>query len=209
MTAKRLFDLLASTLGIIAVSPLFAVAAGLIACESGRPIFFRQERVGRHGKTFRIYKFRTMHRHAEESGQLTVAADPRITRVGAFLRRYKLDELPQLINVFRGEMSFVGPRPEIPKYVAAYPDKDRELVLSVRPGITDNASIRFRNENELLDGAEDPDRIYREVILPTKLAYYREYVRHANVWTDLVLILRTVCVLIAGAPPGKEPNHGA
>ena len=146
------------------------VVAALIRWDSPGPVFFRQERVGRFGRPFRIHKFRTMRVNAEQAGQLTVGADVRITRIGAFLRAHRLDELPQLIDVFLGDMSLVGPRPEVPRYVAHYPAALRDVVLSVRPGITDPASLRFRNESEQLAAAADPEREYIEVILPAKLA---------------------------------------
>jgi len=196
--AKRALDLIAALLGLLLLSPLFLLIAVAIKLDSPGPVFFRQERVGRHGKSFRIFKFRTMSAtRTTGEPQLTVAGDQRITRTGAVLRRYKLDELAQLIDVLRGTMSLVGPRPEVPRYVWHYPDASRERVLSVRPGITDLASIRYRNENELLANAADPELEYIEVILPNKLRYALDYVENATLAGDLRLLgltLRTVFV---------------
>ena len=183
---KRGLDIVAAALGLLLLSPLLLLAAACIKLDSPGPVFFRQVRVGRYGRHFRIFKFRTMT-HAEHpvGPQLTVAGDVRITRTGGFLRQYKLDELPQLIDVLRGTMSLVGPRPEVPRYVEHYPPATRERVLSVRPGITDMASLHYRNENDLLTQARDPERQYLEVILPSKLQYALEYVDNANVGHDL------------------------
>jgi lipopolysaccharide/colanic/teichoic acid biosynthesis glycosyltransferase len=198
--AKRLFDLLMSALGLLVLVPLFIVIALWIKRDSPGPVFFRQERVGRHGRSFHIHKFRTMRAAPVGQGglQLTVGADPRITRSGHFLRRHKLDELPQLIDVFRGKMSLVGPRPEVPRYVAHYPKDVRDKVLSVRPGITDPASIEFRREAELLARSNDPERTYIEVVMPQKLQLALRYVEQAGLRADLRLILRTVQVLVRG-----------
>lgn len=193
---KRAFDVLASALGLALLWLPGLVVAALIRWDSPGPVFFRQERVGRFGRPFRIHKFRTMRVDAEQAGQLTVGADARITRIGAFLRAHRLDELPQLIDVFRGEMSLVGPRPEVPRYVAHYPAALREVVLSVRPGITDPASLRFRNESEQLAAAADPEREYIEVILPAKLACAADYAQHASFVTDVGVLLRTLKVLV-------------
>jgi lipopolysaccharide/colanic/teichoic acid biosynthesis glycosyltransferase len=161
-------------------------------------VFFRQQRVGRHGVPFDIHKFRTMAHDPRGGGpQITVGADPRITRAGALLRRSKLDELPQLIDVLRGAMSFVGPRPEVPRYVAIYPAELRDKVLSVRPGITDLASVHYRDEAALLARAADPEREYREVVLPAKLRLAAQYVEHATLRTDLRLIGLTLKALIS------------
>jgi len=193
---KRAFDVLASALGLALLWLPGLVVAALIRWDSPGPVFFRQERVGRLGRPFRIHKFRTMRVDAEQAGQLTVGADARITRIGAFLRAHRLDELPQLIDVFRGEMSLVGPRPEVPRYVAHYPAALRDVVLSVRPGITDPASLRFRNESEQLAAAADPEREYIEVILPAKLACAADYAQHASFVTDVGVLLRTLKVLV-------------
>lgn len=193
---KRALDVLASLLGLVVLLIPGLIVAALIRRDSPGPVFFRQERVGRFGRPFRIHKFRTMRVDAERAGQLTVGADARITRIGAFLRAHRLDELPQLIDVFLGDMSLVGPRPEVPRYVAHYPAALREVVLSVRPGITDPASLRFRNESEQLAAAADPEREYIEVILPAKLACAADYAQHASFITDVGVLLRTLKVLV-------------
>jgi lipopolysaccharide/colanic/teichoic acid biosynthesis glycosyltransferase len=198
--AKRVFDCVASAIGLLLLAPLMLVVALAIKLESAGPVMFRQERVGRHGKVFRIHKFRTMAHAPSNSGPLiTVGGDTRITRVGALLRRAKLDELPQLIDVVAGDMSLVGPRPEVPKYVAMYPPELRDKVLSVRPGITDIASIEYRQEGKLLALARDPEREYVEVVLPKKLSLAVEYVDRQSLLGDVRLILRTVTILIKGA----------
>jgi lipopolysaccharide/colanic/teichoic acid biosynthesis glycosyltransferase len=192
LISKRLFDLLASASGILLLSPAFLLIAFIIKLDSPGPVFFRQQRVGRLGRIFRIHKFRTMTTQAEQQGlQLTVGDDLRVTRVGSFLRKYKLDELPQLIDVFLGHMSLVGPRPEVPKYVDFYPADVKELVLSVRPGITDRASIEYKAENEILGVATDPEKSYVEEILPVKLQYYLDYVQNRSFLGDLRIIFET------------------
>lgn len=194
---KRLFDMALAAIGLVLLAPLFIGLALAIRLDSRGPVFFRQERVGRHGRIYRIHKFRTMVPDADRSGpQLTVAGDPRVTGVGRYLRRYKLDELPQLLDVLRGEMSLVGPRPEVPRYVAHYPAEVRDIVLSVRPGITDWAAIEFRNENELLAGAKDPERTYLEEVLPAKLARYVEYVRNQSLAGDIRIIFLTLMAIV-------------
>lgn len=199
---KRAFDLLLAGAGLLLLSPLFALIAIAIKLDSPGPVFFRQERVGRHGVPFRIFKFRTMTVSPPTGGiALTVAGDRRITRVGAFLRRSKLDELAQLIDVVRGTMSLVGPRPEVPRYVAHYPPEWRERLLSVRPGITDFASVRYRNENELLAGADDPEREYIDVVLPTKLRYALHYVDNPGLANDLRVIGLTVRTVFVPSMP--------
>lgn len=193
MRAKRLFDLFWASLGLVVLSPLFLVVAAWIKLDSAGPVFFRQTRVGRFEKPFRIYKFRTMEADAEKKGlQLTAGKDPRITPSGEFLRRTKIDELPQLINVVKGEMSLVGPRPEVPKYVEYYPDEAKKIVFTLRPGITDYAAILFRNENEILEGAEDPEGTYLKQILPEKIALYLKYAKGRTFWLDFRLILGTI-----------------
>jgi lipopolysaccharide/colanic/teichoic acid biosynthesis glycosyltransferase len=189
---KRAVDVLLSSAALALLAPLLLLAAAWIKLDSPGPALFRQERVGRHGRVFRIRKFRTMV-HDQEAGapQITIGQDERITRAGRFLRRGKLDELPQLLDVLQGRMSLVGPRPEVPRYVALYPPALREKVLSVRPGITDLASIEYRQENELLARAADPEREYREVILPAKLRLAALYVDRASLGFDLRLIWRT------------------
>lgn len=197
MLAKRLFDLVFASAGTMMLLPLFAVIALWIKFDSSGPVFFRQERVGRFGRSFRIFKFRTMCLDAEARGrQITVGQDPRITRSGRFLRRYKLDELPQLLNVILGEMSLVGPRPEVPRYVALYPPDVRERVLSVLPGITDRASIEYRDENTILGRASNPEKAYVEEVMPVKLAYYERYVAERSIAGDVMLILRTFKALL-------------
>ena len=196
---KRLFDLWASSLGLLLLAPLLLALAIAIKLDSPGPVFFRQVRVGRHGVEFRIHKFRTMaHRDTAvdaATAQLTVGPDPRITHVGALLRRTKLDELAQLIDVVVGRMSLVGPRPEVPCYVALYPQPLRDKVLSVRPGITDPASLAFRDESARLARAADPEREYVEVLLPVKLQLSARYVDEASFMGDLRLIAATLRVL--------------
>ncbi len=188
---KRLFDILASGLGLVCLSPLFAAVAVWIKLDSRGPVFYRQVRVGRGNKDFRIFKFRSMRPDSDKHGLITVGGrDPRVTRSGYYIRKYKLDELPQLINVFIGDMSLVGPRPEVRKYVDMY-SPDQLHVLDVRPGITSLASLRYRNENEVLAKAEDPDKCYIEKVMPDKLAIDLEYVRKANLWNDIKLIFST------------------
>ena len=195
--AKRLFDIVMAGLALLLMSPLLIGIAAWIRLDSVGPVFFRQERVGRHGRPFRIHKFRTMVTDAERLGaQITVSGDPRITAAGRFLRRSKLDELPQLIDVLAGTMSLVGPRPEVPRYVAMYPTALREKVLSVRPGITDPASIEFRDEGALLAAAADPEREYADVVLPAKLRFAADYVDHASLAYDLRLIGLTLKALV-------------
>ena len=195
--AKRLFDLVASSLGLLLLAPMLLAIALVIKLESPGRVFFRQERVGRFGKTFRIHKFRTMVTDAELRGlQITVGTDARVTCVGGVLRKYKLDELAQLIDVFLGRMSLVGPRPEVPRYVAYYPAETRAIVLSVHPGITDWASIEFKDESEILGKAKDPHQAYVEEVLPIKIRYYIEYVRHRSFWGDLQIIFATLRALV-------------
>ncbi|MBD5415014.1 MAG: sugar transferase [Bacteroides sp.] len=195
---KRLFDIFASGLGLIALSPLFVVLAVWIKCDSRGPVFYRQTRVGKDNKDFRLFKFRSMRPDSDKLGLITVGGrDPRVTRSGYYIRKYKLDEFPQLINVFRGEMSLVGPRPEVRKYVDMY-SPEQMRVLSVRPGITSLASIRYRNENEILAAAADPDKTYIEQVMPDKLAIDLEYVDRATLLNDIKLILSTFKEIAAG-----------
>jgi lipopolysaccharide/colanic/teichoic acid biosynthesis glycosyltransferase len=194
---KRLFDIVASGCGLIVLSPLFIVLAIWIKLDSKGPIFYRQVRVGRGNRDFRLYKFRSMRVGADKQGLITVGGrDPRITRSGYFIRKYKLDEFPQLINVFVGDMSLVGPRPEVRKYVDMY-TAEQLRVLSVRPGITDLASIRYRNENELLEQAEDPDSYYEQVIMQDKLRINLEYVDNHCFVNDIKLIFMTFWEIVA------------
>lgn len=195
---KRSFDIFFSLTGIVVLLPLFLVIALWINLDSPGPVFFRQTRVGHFGREFRIYKFRTMVAEAESiGGQLTVAHDRRITRSGKFLRKSKLDETPQLLNVLKGEMSFVGPRPEVPKYVALYTSEQRR-VLQVRPGITDLASIEFCNENELLVNVRDPEKTYIQEIMPKKLDLNLQYISRASLSADVLIIFQTLAKVVAG-----------
>lgn len=196
--AKRLFDIALAAFALALLAPVLVLIALWIKLDSAGPVFFRQERVGRFGVPFRIHKFRTMtHAQAPGASLITIGADARITNAGHFLRRSKLDELPQLIDVLIGRMSLVGPRPEVPRYVAIYPPQLRDKVLSVRPGITDIASLEFRNESELLASASDPEREYREVVLPAKLRLAARYVDSSSLATDLRLIALTLKTLLS------------
>lgn len=212
MRRKRLFDVVVAALGLLMCAPLLAVLAIAVCLDSAGSALFRQERIGRGGRPFTILKLRTMHRDPVAGGRLVTAADdPRITRLGVWLRRTKLDELPQLWNVLRGDMSLVGPRPEVARFVACYPDAVRAQVLSVRPGITDPASLRFRHEAELLAGATDPEREYVERILPQKLAAYVAWVDSRSFTGDLRLILATLAAVVRRAPDpdaGDTPDCG-
>ena len=208
---KRLFDLCFAIPGLILLLPLFAIIALLIKLDDGGPVFFLQERVGYRGKRFKIWKFRTMVVDAERRGSLTIGNDPRITRVGKWLRKLRLDELPQLINVITGEMSLVGPRPEVPKYVALY-DMEQLRVLELKPGITDPASIFFRNESDLLGNASDPEHLYIQKIMPEKIKMNLIYAQKATLWSDLLVILRTLLFLLREVPlgvrlRGTNPNE--
>lgn len=197
MLIKRLFDFVASLIGIVILLPLLAGVACWIKSDSPGPVFFKQLRVGRFGNLFAILKFRTMTVGTEALGQITVGNDARITKAGEFLRHYRIDELPQLINVLMGQMSLVGPRPEVPRYVACYPANVRDIVLSVSPGITDWAAIEYKDESKLLDSSQNPESTYIEKILPVKLDYYVRYVRSRSFFTDLRIIFATLFVLIA------------
>jgi lipopolysaccharide/colanic/teichoic acid biosynthesis glycosyltransferase len=196
MLIKRIFDFFISLFGLAFLSPFLVVVACWIKFDSPGPIFFRQERVGQYGILFRIFKFRTMIVDSESQGQITIGRDSRITNIGHKLRHYKLDELPQLINVLVGDMSLVGPRPEVPKYVALYPAIQRETVLSVKPGVTDWASIAYRDENRLLGKSIDAERTYIEEIMPVKLRYYEQYVRSRSLGMDLKIIFLTCAKLM-------------
>ena len=190
--AKRIFDIVCSLLGILLLSPVFIVLALLVGLTSRGGIFYLQQRVGKGGRDFSLFKFRTMYTGADKKGLLTVGArDSRITPVGYFLRKYKLDELPQLFNVLFGSMSLVGPRPEVRKYVDLY-TREQQEVLQVKPGITDYASIEYVNENEVLARSAEPERTYIEEIMPHKLQLNRKYIRDQGIVTDLRIIFRTV-----------------
>jgi lipopolysaccharide/colanic/teichoic acid biosynthesis glycosyltransferase len=194
--SKRLFDLLAAGAGLVLLAPLLLGVALWVKLDSTGPVLFRQVRVGRHGVPFEIYKFRTMADRPDGGAQLTVGLDPRVTRAGRFLRRYKLDELPQLFNVLEGTMSLVGPRPEVPRYVECYPSAARNTVLSVAPGVTDLAAILYKDESTILGQARDPERAYVETILPVKLEYYQRYVRERSFWLDLRIIFQTLAAIV-------------
>ena len=189
---KRVFDILISLVGLLCVGIFFIAIGALIKIDSKGPVFYKQTRVGKNGKPFRILKFRTMVVDADRTGQLiTVGEDSRITKVGRFLRRTKIDELPQIINIIKGDMSFVGPRPEVLKYVSMYSDAQAQVLL-VRPGITDIASIEYRNESDILALSEDPERTYIEEIMPRKLSYNMQYLKNISVINDVRIICTTV-----------------
>ena len=194
MACKRAFDILCSLLGLTVLSPVLLVVSVLVAVTSPGGVFFRQERIGKDGRPFRIFKFRSMRK--DNAGlKITTGNDSRITPVGRFLRKSKIDELPQLINVLVGDMSFVGPRPEVADYVNLYTPYQRQVLL-VRPGITGLASIRFRNENDLLTASDDPNRTYVEQIMPRKIDLDLEYIPHDSVFYDIKLIFQTFAVVI-------------
>ena len=196
MIGKRIFDLFFVVPGLIVLAPVFLIIVLLIKLKDGGNVLFKQERVGKHGKLFKVLKFRTMVMNAESLGdKVTTGNDSRITPVGAVLRKYKLDELPQLINVLKGDMSLVGPRPEVPEYVEFYPEEIKKIVLSVKPGITDIASIEFVNENELLSDSKDPVADYKNKVLPIKLAYNVDYVNGRSMWMDFSLIFKTIAAI--------------
>ena len=193
---KRIFDIVASGCGLIVLSPLFLILAIWIKLDSKGPVFYRQVRVGRNNRDFRIFKFRSMRRGSDQGSLVTIGGhDSRITRSGYILRKFKLDELPQLINVFVGDMSLVGPRPEVRHYVDFWTPEQMH-VLDVRPGITDPASIKFRNENDLLDKADNPEEYYINVIMQEKIRLYLEYVENHNLWYDIKLIFQTIKVVL-------------
>ena len=194
---KRLFDIVASGCGLIVLSPVFLILAIWIKLDSPGPVFYRQVRVGRGNRDFRIFKFRSMRVGSDKGSLVTIGGhDPRITRSGYFIRKFKLDEFPQLINVFVGDMSLVGPRPEVRHYVD-YWTPEQMHVLDVRPGITDPASIKFRNENELMEAASDPEKYYIEVIMQEKIKLYLEYVAHHSFLGDIGLIFKTFWVIVS------------
>lgn len=196
LVIKRIFDIVASLCGLIILSPILIIVAICIKLDSKGPVFFKQKRVGKNKNIFEIYKFRTMVTDAEKLGkQITVGNDSRITRVGKFIRKCKLDEFPQLINVVKGEMSLVGPRPEVPRYVELY-DEYEEQILLVQPGITDYASIEFRNENEILGNSSNPEETYIEEIMPTKIELNMKYIRNISLVEDIKLILNTILAIL-------------
>lgn len=193
---KRTFDLISCIVGLMLLAPLFIIVAIWIKLDSSGPIFFRQERVGRNGEIFRIHKFRTMRSDSENKGRLTVGKDSRITTSGHFLRKSKVDELPQLIDVLRGKMSLVGPRPEVQEFIDEYPSDIRDIVLSVRPGITDEASIEMVDENEILGKYSDPRKGYIDEVLPIKQKYYVDYVENKSFFGDINIIFKTISKII-------------
>jgi len=193
MMIKRLFDIVFSFFGLIFISPLLLILAILIKLSSPGPVFYRGTRIGRSGKSFRIFKFRTMVENAEAlGGYCTASDDPRLTKIGKFLKRYQLDEIPQLINVLKGEMSLVGPRPEVKMYVDMMTNEERKTILSVKPGITDLASLWNFHEGEILKGSSNPEQIYMEKIRPTKIKLQLEYVKNRSFWLDSKIILKTI-----------------
>ena len=195
--AKRLFDLALALPALALALPLMVAITLWVRLDSAGPALFRQQRVGRHGRLFHIHKFRTMRVRSSQAGPLiTVAGDARVTRAGRWLRRTKLDELPQLLDVIRGDMSLVGPRPEVPRYMALYPDEARRLILSVRPGVTDRATIEFRDEERLLAAAADPERAYVEQVMPIKQRYYLDYVAQRSLAGDLRILWDTARALV-------------
>ncbi|RZV58128.1 MAG: sugar transferase [Candidatus Brocadia sp. BROELEC01] len=195
---KRLLDLVFSVIGLIVCLPLFVLIAFLIKCNSRGPVFFVQKRVGKGFRLFNLYKFRTMITDASQKGlQVTAVGDPRITKVGRFLRKTKIDELPQLINVFKGDMSLVGPRPEVPKYVEMFRE-DYQDILKIKPGITDYATIEFRNEEGVLEKFDDPEDGYIREVLPIKIKLYKKYLDDSGFFTDVKLIVLTLTKIVRG-----------
>lgn len=191
MVMKRVFDIFCSFLGLLVLSPLFLIVALLVATTSRGGVFYKQIRVGKDFRNFKILKFRSMRPDSDKKGLLTVGSkDNRVTKVGYFIRKYKIDELPQLINVLVGDMSFVGPRPEVPKYVEMYNDEQRK-VLSVRPGITDYASIEYRNENDILAKSDNPEQTYIDEVMPAKLKLNLQYINDMSLGVDIKIIFKT------------------
>ena len=188
---KRIFDITLSLLGLILLLPFMLIIAILIKIDSKGSVFFKQVRVTKNGREFKIFKYRTMRVGSDKYSQITVGKDDRITKIGSFLRKYKLDEIPQLINVLIGDMSLVGPRPEVPKYVALYTDEQKEI-LKVRAGITDYASIEFSNENDLLASEEDPEKAYIKKVMPKKIELNKKYISEISMLTDIKIILLTI-----------------
>jgi len=190
---KRLFDIIFSFLGLIITSPVLAIIAFLIKLTSPGPVFYRGERIGKNGKIFRMFKFRSMVENAEEiGGPSTASDDPRLTKIGNFLKKYQLDEIPQLINVLHGDMGLVGPRPEVRLYIDMMSEEERKLILSVRPGMTDLASLWNFHEGEILKGSPDPEKTYLEKIRPEKIRLQMEYVKNRSFLLDLNIIIKTI-----------------
>jgi len=190
---KRLFDIMFSLFGLTIASPLLFLIAILVRVSSQGSVFFRGERVGKDGRNFRIYKFRSMIVGAEEKGGPSTAADdPRLTKIGPFLKKFQLDELPQLINVLKGEMSLVGPRPEVPLYVDMMTEEEKKIILAIRPGMTDLASLLNFHEGDILKGSPDPEKTYMEKIRPEKIRFQIEYVKNRSFWLDIKIIIKTI-----------------
>jgi lipopolysaccharide/colanic/teichoic acid biosynthesis glycosyltransferase len=200
---KRLFDLAIAALALLAVTPMFLLVALLIKLDSRGPILFKQERVGQKFRPFLIYKFRTMYTGAHTTSALTIGADPRITRTGKYLRASKIDELPQLLNVLKGEMSLVGPRPELPRYVALF-RSDYEKILTMRPGLTDLASLKYSDEASILGQSADPEREYVSRLLPDKIRLAKEYIECSSFLFDAKLIFRTIIKIWGRSNPKQE-----
>ncbi len=188
---KRIFDFFAALIGLILLLPLFIIIALWIIIDSKGGIFYKQERIGKNGQPFKLYKFRSMRPNSDKQGQITIGNDNRITKVGQFIRQYKIDELPQLINILKGEMSVVGPRPEVKKYVNLYTDEQKK-VLTVKPGLSDYASIEYFDEQTILGQADDPDKEYIEVVMPAKLKLNLKYIKDKNLSTDFKIIFKTL-----------------
>lgn len=193
---KRLFDIVASCVVLVLFFPIGLLVACWIAAESRGGVFYLQERIGKGGIPFRMFKFRSMRKDADKSGKLTIGKDPRITHSGAFIRKYKLDEFPQFINVLKGEMSIVGPRPEVEEYVRLYTEEQRKI-LNVKPGITDYASLAYFEENELLGKSDDPQKTYIEEIMPAKIALNQEYIQHPGIVQDIKIMWRTAKKIVS------------
>ncbi len=194
---KRLFDILFSLVALILLLPVFVIIAIAIIIDDGFPVFYLQERIGKNFRSFKLFKFRTMYKNADKMGYLTIGSkDPRVTKVGYYLRKYKLDELPQFINVLIGDMSIVGPRPEVKKYVDLYNEQQKK-VLSIKPGITDYASIKYINENEILAHSENPEKTYIQEVMPEKLKINLEYIEKQNVLEDIKIILKTFTKILS------------
>lgn len=192
---KRLFDIIFALLFLILLIPLFIIIAAIIALESKGGVFFKQVRVGKNGKLFTLYKFRSMRQSNQNNKLITTSNDERITRVGKVIRKTKLDELPQLLNILKGDMSFVGPRPEVPKYVELYTDEQKK-VLSIKPGLTDYASLYYINESDLLAKVENPEEYYIKVIMPKKIDYALQYIENKSIITDISILFKTVLRLL-------------
>ncbi len=202
-TFARMFDVICSAAGLLLLMPVFAGVAVVIITDDGPPVLFRQARVGRKGKLFRIWKFRTM-RHGSQGGVITASGDARVTRAGEWFRKYKLDELPQLLNVLKGDMGLVGPRPEVPEHVQ-FEAPMWQAILQVRPGITDLATLLYRDEEKILGACHDPDAFYRESVLPTKLSWNLAYLLSRSFWLDLKLIVLTIRFSLL--PQGFNPDQ--